>query len=271
MNKLKIGISQGRLIKPPNNELQWFPGPKWKEEFLIAKKIGLNHIEFLAEIKHNPSNPIWTKKGRDEIKACSREYEIQNYSACYDYLIENTIIDDFSINSHLYIYTKKFIDACSELNLKMIILPLLGNNNLNNLNMERVRKFLEIVIPYAFNKKIFISIESLADPILITELLKNFLNYSTGCVYDTGNRVLLSNDQENDILSLSQFIKHIHIKDKNKINENVILGNGIVDFEKIFSGLRKINYKGIFTMETNRGEDPLKTAINNIKLIKKFL
>ena len=50
MEKLKIGISQGRLIKPPNNELQWFPGIKWKEEFQIANQIGLNHIELLAEV-----------------------------------------------------------------------------------------------------------------------------------------------------------------------------------------------------------------------------
>ena len=48
---MRIGISQGRLIRPPNNQLQWFPGKKWKEEFILAKQIGINHIEFLAEEK----------------------------------------------------------------------------------------------------------------------------------------------------------------------------------------------------------------------------
>ncbi len=271
MNRLLIGISQGRLIKPPNNELQWFPGRKWKEEFEIANQIGLNHIELLAEVKHNKLNPLWTKNGRDEINNHSKKYKIENYSACFDYLIENPINNNFSEKSNLSIYSKKFIDACSELNIKIIILPFLGKNNLEFSKLKVIRDYLEIIVPYAFSKKIFISIESLSEPNLIIKLLKNFLNYSSGCVYDTGNRVLLTSDQEKDIISLSKFINHIHIKDKNHKNENVVLGNGIVDFKKIFSALLKIGYKGKFTMETNRGENPKITAINNILLLNKFL
>ena len=59
MNELKLGICQGRLTLPPNNELQWFPQEKWEKEFEIAKSIGLNYIELLAEREHNPKNPIW--------------------------------------------------------------------------------------------------------------------------------------------------------------------------------------------------------------------
>lgn len=271
MSKLKIGISQGRLIKSPKNQLQWFPGEKWREEFLIANKIGLNHIELLAELKHNPNNPIWTKEGRDQLKKYSHKYKIQNYSACFDYLIENPINFDFSIKSDLFIYSKNFIDACSELNIKAIILPLLGVNDLKKSKLKILTRFLEAIAPYAFEKNIFIAIESLAAPDLIIKLLEDFLKYKSGCVYDTGNRVLLSNNQEEDILRLSNFINHIHIKDKNLKNENVILGHGIVDFESIFSAIFKINYKGTLTMETNRGENPEETAINNIKLINKYL
>tara|TARA_Y100000589_G_scaffold87961_1_gene82191 strand:- start:3395 stop:4210 length:816 start_codon:yes stop_codon:yes gene_type:complete len=271
MNKFKIGISQGRLIKPPNNELQWFPGRKWKEEFLIAQQIGLNHIELLAETNHNSSNPLWTKEGREEINKISQAYKIQNYSVCFDYLIENKIEDNFSIRSDLFDYTKNFIDACSELNITLIILPFLGVNNLNYLKVDLIQNFLEIIIPYAFKKNIFIAIESLAEPDLIKNLMEDFLNFSAGCVYDTGNRILLSNDQGEDIINLSKFINHVHIKDKNLKNENVVLGNGCVNFKKIFSALLKINYKGLLTMETNRGENPKITAINNIKLINKYL
>ena len=270
MKRLKIGISQGRLIKPPNNELQWFPGIKWKEEFQIANQIGLNHIELLAEVYHNKSNPLWNKSGRNEINNYSQKYKIENYSACFDYLIKNEISEDFSEKSDISIYSKRFIDACSELNVKIIILPFLGENNLELSKIKTINKYLEVLIPYAFGKEIAISVESLAEPELIKELLEKFLKYSSGCVYDTGNRVLLSKDQEKDILNLSKFVNHIHIKDKNEKNENVILGNGIVDFQKIFSALIKIKYEGMFTMETNRGDNPTMTAIQNIQLINKF-
>ena len=33
----------------------------------------------------------------------------------------------------------------------------------------------------------------------------------------------------------------------------------------------EINYKGHFTMETNRGKDPRNTAIKNIQILKKFM
>tara|TARA_B100000886_G_C20422752_1_gene492357 strand:+ start:625 stop:1455 length:831 start_codon:yes stop_codon:yes gene_type:complete len=270
MKRLKIGISQGRLIKPPNNELQWFPGIKWKKEFQIANQIGLNHIELLAEVNHNKLNPLWTKSGRNEINKYSQKYKIENYSACFDFLIKNEISEDFSEKSDIIIYSKRFIDACSELNVKIIILPFLGENNLELSKIKTIKNYLEVLVPYAFGKEISISVESLAEPELIKKLLEKFLKYSSGCVYDTGNRVLLSKDQEKDILNLSKFINHIHIKDKNEKNENVVLGNGIVDFKKIFLALIKIEYQGMFTMETNRGENPTLTAIQNLQLINKF-
>ena len=67
-----IGICQGRLTNPPGNELQWFPGDKWIDEFKIAKKLNYDFIEILAERNHNPNNPIWNKQGQSEIKEVSK-------------------------------------------------------------------------------------------------------------------------------------------------------------------------------------------------------
>tara|TARA_B100001989_G_C24550713_1_gene474389 strand:- start:3364 stop:4179 length:816 start_codon:yes stop_codon:yes gene_type:complete len=269
MKKYNIGISQGRLIKPPNNQLQWFPGKKWEEEFLIAQKIGINHIEFLAEIYHNSSNPLWSNEGRHEITKVSEKCNIERYSACFDFIIKNKI-NNLSTDSEIIIYTKDFINSCHKIGIKIIILPFLEKNELNDLNLITIKKYLDVIVPYAFTKKILIAIESLAEPNLLIKLLSEFENFSLGCVYDTGNRVLISKDQEQDIKTLNKFINHVHIKDKNKDNENVVLGKGIVDFKKIFSALNEINYLGMLTMETNRGEDPIETAINNIKIINHY-
>ena len=146
MKKYNIGISQGRLIRPPNNELQWFPGNKWREEFLIAQKIGINHIEFLAEIYHNHSNPLWSNEGRSEIYKCSEKYNIERYSACFDFIIKNKIINNLSINSEIIEYSKDFINACHKIGIKIIILPFLGENDLNDLNLITIKKYLEIIV-----------------------------------------------------------------------------------------------------------------------------
>ena len=63
----------------------------------------------------------------------------------------------------------------------------------------------------------------------------------------------------------------MHIKDKNWKGENVILGNGSVNFIKIFKAFKKINYMGKYTFETNRGIDPLITMKKNQKFINNIL
>ena len=73
------------------------------------------------------------------------------------------------------------------------------------------------------------------------------------------------------MLSLKKEIKHIHIKDKNKNLENVILGNGKVNFLKFFKLLKKIKYKGNLTVECTRGNNHLKTAKKNIVFINNYL
>ena len=112
---------------------------------------------------------------------------------------------------------------------------------------------------------------------LETDLEIEFTNYlfnrirskNVYLVYDTGNRVKKGINQFKEILDLKDKIIHVHIKDKNLLGNNVIIGRGIVNFKNIFFALKKINYKNNFTFETNRGLNPIKTMIQNIKFIKK--
>ena len=57
---------------------------------------------------------------------------------------------------------------------------------------------------------------------------------------------------------------------KNLNNENILLGTGLVNFEKVFDALKDINYEGPYALETVRGSDPIKTAIYNMQLVEFF-
>ena len=50
----------------------------------------------------------------------------------------------------------------------------------------------------------------------------------------------------------------------------MVLGNGKVNFSLIFKSLKKINYKGNFVFETNRGDNPIVTMKNNLIFIKRI-
>ena len=82
---------------------------------------------------------------------------------------------------------------------------------------------------------------------------------------------LKSINQFKEISSLKNKIIHVHLKDKDSKGNNVVLGNGIVNFKDVFFALKKINYKRNFCFETNRGADPIKTMLKNIKFIKKLV
>ena len=74
-----------------------------------------------------------------------------------------------------------------------------------------------------------------------------------------------------DIEILGDKITHIHIKDKNINNENVILGTGLVNFSDVFCSLAKIQYNKSYVFETTRGSDPVKTAIYNMQVVDFFI
>ena len=81
----------------------------------------------------------------------------------------------------------------------------------------------------------------------------------------------LKRDLYNDFERMYNNIGHIHIKDKNKKKQNVKITTGLVDFNKFFKIIKKKKYGKNFTFETTRGSNPIETAKNNIKFLKKSL
>ena len=74
-----------------------------------------------------------------------------------------------------------------------------------------------------------------------------------------------------DIYKFKNEIRHIHLKDKNFKNKNVIFGKGEVKFQSIFQELKRINYKGSFTIESQRGNDIKNQATENYIFFKKLI
>lgn len=70
----------------------------------------------------------------------------------------------------------------------------------------------------------------------------------------------------NDIIQseeLKERLFHVHLKDCNERKENVIPGEGKVNFESFFKDLYDGDYRGSLITETARGNDPEETAGRN--------
>lgn len=264
MREAEFGFIQGRMSKTPSKKiLQYFPKKNWQKEFNYAKKNNFKFIEYFAERKFNKNNPIWSLKGLNKIKGLVKKNNLYNYSFCDDYFITH----NFCNFKDYKFYAEKIIKVLSFLKIKVYVLALFEKSEINKKNIQRFIPNLQFLSEKLKKKKIKLALETNLDNFYIKKLIKLIKSKNLFLVYDTGNRLKKNNTQYDEILNLKKYICHIHLKDKNFKGKNVVLGQGKVNFARIFKALKKIKYNGKFTFETNRGNEPIETMKNNRDII----
>ncbi len=268
MKKIDLGFIQGRLTSPPSRKiLQYFPQKNWRKEFVLAGKLNFHHIEYFGERKFNKFNPIWRYKSLLDISKLVKKNNLNNYSFCDDFFINNNFINYQNLDK----YYEQLVNNLSIINIKVYVLAMFEKSCLTRFNFKNFVPRLKYLSHELKKKKIKLALETNLDVNSIIKLIKLVKSKNIYIVYDTGNRLKKNNLQYNEIIKLKKNICHVHIKDKNWKGENVILGNGSVNFIKIFKAFKKINYMGKYTFETNRGIDPLITMKKNQKFINNIL
>lgn len=268
MSKTPVfGIVQGRLIQPPSGQLQWFPQGEWESEFDIASQVGFNYIELIAERKHNTENPIWNINGIEKIRKLTEKNNLESHAFCNDYVIDHCLIK----NSGVVDQTLNLISKGKLLGIEKLVFPMFEQSKLEESNYKDYRGALKEIGDAAQESDMSLCLESILNGEKLLEVMNDFDHPNIYCVFDTGNRIAFGHDIYSDIILLGDYIKHVHIKDKNENNENVLLGTGKVNFHRVFQSLYEINYDGPYTFETTRGRNPVETAKYNLTLSKFFI
>lgn len=250
------GVVQGRLIQSPPGQLQWFPQESWESEFFLANALDFSYIELITEEQHNDSNPVWSDEGIAKIKSLVEKNNLILPTLCNDYVISHSLLNDRKAIEQ----TKKAIDQGQKLGISMLVLPLFKQSEITMGNHKAFVEVLQTLASYAEKRRISLCIETILTGDELLHLFDRMGHSNVKCVFDTGNRIAYGQDIYVDIVKLGDYIEHVHIKDKNADNENVLLGTGLVNFNKVFESLGKIKYKGYYTFETTRGKHPLRTA-----------
>lgn len=264
---IKFGIVQGRLIQCPEGCLQWFPQGDWESEFPLATTLGYNYIELIAERQHNENNPIWTDEGIENIKALAERNEMSLHVILNDYIIDHSLAG----NKGVIEQTLKLISQAKLLGIQKLILPLFEKSELTEDNFTEYKNTLKKIANIAQENNILVCLETILNGKCLLNLLEFMDHSNIKCVFDTGNQIAFGHDIYSDISLLGVQIHHVHIKDKNDQNENVLLGTGKVNFCKVFESLSAIGFRGPYTFETARGKDPVKTAKYNLQFVNYFM
>jgi len=263
---MKLGIVQGRLIQSPQGKLQWFPQEDWQAEFYIAASLGLENIELIAERIHNENNPIWSEKGVEKLLALSKRTGVKIHTLCNDHIIDYSLIDIPEVlKQNLTLINRGKVLKCNK-----YVLPFFENSELNMENYKSYIQPLTIIADKCREAGMIVCIETILDAKDLIFVMEKINNSNIKAVFDTGNRVAFGHNLHDDIVLLGDRIEHVHIKDKNKENENVVLGTGLVNFSSVFEALKKINFQKSYTFETNRGNNAIRTAGYNKEVAKYF-
>jgi hexulose-6-phosphate isomerase len=249
-----IGIMQGRLLPPINNTIQAFPENGWQNEFLFASKLGLNCIEFIFDGDNFASHPLMTDKGLQEIEGLERENNVEVLSVCADYFMAHPLhrgtLDERLARVKIL---KDLIRNCAKLGTGNIIIPCVDNSRLQNAaDREEFKCRLMECLPVAEEYGICLALETDLGPEAFTSLMQDINHEYLKINYDTGNSASHGYDPTMEFESYGSWITDVHIKDRVYGGTTVPLGEGIVDFPLVFSLLHRMNYSGIFILQTAR-------------------
>jgi len=262
MSISSIGIMQGRILPKYIDQLQVFPIDTWYEEFGVAKKIGFQHIELLWDNKQD------IKNAKGLIDSISTPSQLHALSMCIDSICDCTSLEDI-LNEILDV-----INTFKNNTPTILVIPLLGKATINTTN--RLKEFIDklnmhqvISLIKKYNVKLALELDMSA--IEVVGVLKLANPDLVGICLDSGNLWHYSDNPLDDMHILSDKIIHVHIKDRDKEGNNVLLGNGLVDFYAFFKTLENIEYSNIATLETKYFKNPLNEAERNLEYILRVL
>ena len=151
-------------------------------------------------------------------------------------------------------YTKKAIEVAAELSAPSVCITSgIKNAEIFENEMTQINKSLSEILEFAEKNSILICMEYEPGLLIekshdVFEVSKNFKNL--GLNLDTCHVAVLNEDFSKVIHKFKDKIFHTHISDcKNSIHYHLIPGYGEIDFVKIYSNLKEINYDGFLTAE----------------------
>lgn len=258
--KHQIGIMQGRLTRPNGRGIQFFPFENWENEFLTAKSLGLDEIEFIFDYEAYEKNPLWTAEGVQKIISLKKQCGIQVNAVCFDYFMRRPFYkaqaeQKLQIKDENTAVIKKVLSAMGQAGIRLLEIPLVDQSSLKS-DMER-REFREwlLQVVEGTGDSIYFALETDLAPEDFLDYLKAFAHPRIGANYDSGNSSGIGYDLYEEVTTLGDYIFNIHIKDRIFHGTTVRLGTGSADFDQLFKGLRKIGYQNNFILQAARGTE----------------
>jgi L-ribulose-5-phosphate 3-epimerase UlaE len=271
MSRYELGIMQGRLLPKLNNRYQAHPLGYWQDEFLLAKELNLDLIEFIFDYDDYKLNPLMSLSGIENIKKYINETGVNVKTICADYFMEAPIHskDEFISKKSIRVL-KKLIKNSLLLGVTDIILPCVDHSRLlDSSDRNRLITCLKSLNDFLEEYRINISLETDLNPSDFLDIIKAVDSPFVKINYDTGNSASLGYDLSEEFSTYGEYISDIHVKDRILNGSSVFFGEGNVDFDLFFKELKELKYDGPIIFQLFRDEEGVEVFKKQFELFNK--
>lgn len=251
-----FAVMQGRMVPPEGGRFQCFPRVRWRDEFALAKRAGLDGIEWIFDQYGEEVNPLCKDSGIQEMLRLCEETGIRVSSLCADYFLERPFLRT-SHNGRRELTQKLewLLWRCKVLGIKRIVIPFVDNARIENpADEEVVVAIVDATLPALKACNLELHLETSLGPEAFSRLLERCSHPLIRVNYDSGNSASLGYDVRNEFAAYGSRIGSVHIKDRKLGGGTVSLGSGNADLPAVFSGLAVLGYTGDYVLQIARGE-----------------
>jgi L-ribulose-5-phosphate 3-epimerase len=245
---------QGRLSPLVNGKIQSFPWACWKQEFPIARDLGLGMMEWTLDQEDLYLNPLLTSLGQQEIRILCHTHRLSIPSLTGDCFMQAPFWKASS--QEKFDLEADFISvahACAEVGIAMIVVPLVDNARLeNNQQEEALLAFMHDKADLFRQLGLRIIFESDLAPAPLAEFITQLPSDTFGINYDIGNSAALGYNPQEEFAAYGNRIVNVHVKDRTLSGTTVPLGTGNANFPYIFNLLNNVGYNGNLILQTAR-------------------
>ena len=251
---IPIGFMQGRLSPMEDNKIQSFPWKNWQREFDEANQNNFNLMEWTLDYDNLYENPLLKDDGVKLIKFLSNKFKIAIPSLTGDCFMQNPFWKaEQTKRKQLEKDFDNILLGCFNAGISLILIPLVDNGSVENRHQENVIvDFLMSRLHLLKELSIRICFESDYSPKKLKIFIDNFDDSYFGINYDTGNSAALGFNPFEEFAAYGDRVINIHIKDRSFGGPTLPIGEGDVNFIKIFKLLKEYDYKGNLILQTAR-------------------
>jgi hexulose-6-phosphate isomerase len=245
-----IGFMQGRLSPQVNGRIQAFPAGHWREEFALAEAHGFPLMEWTIDAEELAENPLMSPGGREEIRALEKRHGVKVASLTADCFMQEPFFKAAgSETDRRFAALQALLEACAELRLGYIVLPLVDNGRVETPDQARRLREGLAALEAGPTKIIF---ESDFAPADLAQFIAGYPAERFGVNYDIGNSASLGYDPVAEIGAYAARIDNVHVKDRVLGGTTVPLGEGNANLPLVFQLLTRFGYRGDLVLQTAR-------------------